>query len=259
MPTSFWQWVVYFVENYGSRFLEGAGMTLLIALTGTVIGFMIGLLVGVVRTMPLPRQAKLLHRLLRKLLSFALSAYIEVFRSTPMMVQAMVIYYGLAQLANIHLELLTAGIAIVSINTGAYMAEIVRGGIDSVDKGQREAAHSVGMTHMQTMLHVVLPQAVRNILPAIGNEFVVNIKDTSVLNVISVSELFFMSKSVAGTFYRFYEVFFITCVIYFLLTFTITRLLRLLERKLDGPGSYRIMGSQSSFEAEIHVQGEGRL
>ncbi|MEG0768024.1 MAG: amino acid ABC transporter permease, partial [Clostridia bacterium] len=244
--------------KYGDKFLYGAGMTLLIALTGTLAGFLIGLCIGVMRTMPVPRNATRFHRILRKLLNFCLSTYIEVFRSTPMMVQAMVIYYGLAQMFQIDMSQWTAGIVIVSINTGAYMAEIVRGGIDSVDRGQREAAHSIGMTHMQTMLYIILPQAVRNILPAMGNEFVVNIKDTSVLNVISVSELFFMSKSVAGTYYRFYEVFFITCVIYFVLTFTITRLLRLLERKLDGPGSYRIMGSQSAHDAEIHVKGAQR-
>ncbi len=126
----------------------------------------------------------------------------------------------------------------VSINTGAYMAEIARGGIVSIDKGQFEAAHSIGMTHAQTMINVILPQAIRNILPATGNEFVINIKDTSVLNVITVSELFFMTKSVKGAIYRSFEPFFITCVIYFVLTFTVTRILRAIERKMDGPSSY---------------------
>ena len=138
------------------------------------------------------------------------------------------------------------------------MAEIVRGGILSVDAGQKEAAVAVGMTHWQSMTTVILPQAIRNILPAVGNEFVVNIKDSSVLNVISVTELFFMSKSAAGTYYRYFEVFFITAVIYLVLTFTCTRLLRLLERKLSGGTNYTVYGSQSSSKAQIEIRTEGQ-
>ena len=145
---------------------------------------------------------------------------------------------------------------VVSVNTGAYMAEIVRGGILSIDKGQTEAAIAVGMSHWQRMTTVILPQAIRNILPSVANEFVVNIKDSSVLNVISVTEVFFQSKSAAGTYFRYFEVFFITAVIYFILTFTFTRLLRLLEKKLSGASSYTVYGSQSSYAAEIEVKKE---
>ena len=172
-----------------------------------------------------------------------------------MIVQAMVIFYGVAQLFKITMPNLLAGFLIVSINTGAYLSEIVRGGIQSVDPGQREAAQAIGMTYGQTMLHIVLPQAIRNILPALGNEFVVNIKDTSVLNVISVSELFFVSKTAAGTYYRYFEVFFVTSCVYFVMTFLTTRLLRLLEKKLDGPENYTIHGSQTVVEGEIKVKG----
>lgn len=136
------------------------------------------------------------------------------------------------------------------------MAEIVRGGILSVDKGQFEAAHSIGMTHTQTMAFIVLPQALRNILPATSNEFVINIKDTSVLSVISVTELFFNSNSVAGINYRYFEVFLITCIIYFIMTFTVTRLLRYLEVRLEGPSVYTIHGSQSVPEAQIRIVGK---
>ena len=170
-----------------------------------------------------------------------------------MMVQAMVIFYGAAMVYNIHLSPIYAGIFIVSINTGAYMAEIVRGGIISIDKGQFEAAHSIGMTHTQTMLSIVLPQAIRNILPALSNEFVINIKDTSVLNVISVTELFFMSKSAAGNNFRYFEVFLITCVIYFIMTFTVTRILRYFEIRLEGPSVYTIHGSQTMPQAELRI------
>lgn len=255
---TFWGWVAYLFLEYWPLFLRGAGVTLLISITGTIIGFVIGLGVGVVRTIPIDHKTSFIKKFFLKIINALLVAYIEIFRGTPMIVQAMVIFYGSAMAFNIQVSPLFAGIFIVSINTGAYMAEIVRGGILAVDKGQFEAAHSIGMTHSQTMLNVVLPQAIRNILPATGNEFVINIKDTSVLNVISVSELYFMSKSAAGNNFRYFEVFLITCILYFIMTFTVTRILRAIEHKLDGPKSYRIHGSQTTPEAEIKVTEDGR-
>ena len=233
LPTTFFGWVGFILDKYGTLFLSGVGVTLLVAITGTVIGFVIGLLVAILRTIPVAPRDPWFKRVPLKVLSGLLNVYIEVFRGTPMIVQAMVIYYGSMQMG-LRMPVLVAAVLIVSVNTGAYMAEIVRGGIISVNKGQKEAACAIGMTHWQSMVHVVLPQAVRNILPAMCNEFVVNIKDSSVLNVISVNELFFMSKSAAGTYLRYFEVFFITACIYLVLTFTVTRLLRLLERKMDG-------------------------
>ena len=254
--SGFFEWVLFLAKSYAPLLLRGAGVPLLLALSGTLVGFLIGLGVGVVRSIPCRREDGAVKYVLLKIVRGILSIYIEVFRSTPMIVQAMVIYYGLAQLFSLTLNQLLAGFLIVSVNTGAYLAEIVRGGIQSVDPGQREAAQAIGMTHTQTMLHVVLPQAIRNVLPALGNEFVVNIKDTSVLNVISVSELFFISKSAAGTYYKYFEVFFITSVIYFVMTFATTRLLRLLEKKMDGPENYTIHGSQTVPEGEIKLKGE---
>ena len=128
------------------------------------------------------------------------------------------------------------------------MSEIVRGGIVSIDKGQFEAAEAIGMNHFQTMTNVILPQAVRNILPATGNEFVINIKDTSVLNVISVTELYFETKSVAGNNFRYFESFFIASVLYFIMTFTVTRILRHFERKLDGPENYTMYSNQMQVD-----------
>ena len=254
--SGFFEWVLFLAKSYAPLLLRGAGVTLLLALSGTLVGFLIGLGVGVVRSIPCRREDGAVKYVLLKIVRGILSIYIEVFRSTPMIVQAMVIYYGIAQLFALTLNQLLAGFLIVSVNTGAYLAEIVRGGIQSVDPGQREAAQAIGMTHTQTMLHVVLPQAIRNVLPGLGNEFVVNIKDTSVLNVISVSELFFISKSAAGTYYKYFEVFFITSVIYFVMTFATTRLLRLLEKKMDGPENYTIHGSQTVPEGEIKLKGE---
>ena len=252
MPTTFFGWVGFLLEQYGPLFLRGAGMTMLIAITGTILGFLIGLLVGIARTIELGPRAPKWKRALARLLNAVLGIYIEVFRGTPMIVQAMVIFYG-AAMGGVYLPTLLAGYLIVSVNTGAYMAEIVRGGILSVDKGQFEAAHSIGMSHTKTMRSIILPQVIRNILPATGNEFVINIKDTSVLNVISVSELFFQSKTIAANNYRYFEVFFVTCVLYFVMTFTITRILRLIERRLDGKDTYTIHGSQTVPEGEIKV------
>ena len=255
LPSTFFGWVRFLLEQYGPLFLSGVGVTLIVAITGTLAGFLLGLLVAILRTIPTSPKDPAVKRVPLKILSWLLGVYIEVFRGTPMIVQAMVIYYG-GMTVGVRLPVLTAAILIVSVNTGAYMAEIIRGGIISVDKGQKEAAHAIGMTHWQSMIYVVLPQAVRNIIPSIGTEFVVNIKDSSVLNVISVNELFFMSKSAAGTYLRYFEVFFITACIYLVLTFTVTRLLRILERKMDGKTNYIIYGSQSDSKASIKIEKE---
>jgi putative lysine transport system permease protein len=247
------EWIGKIIVRYWPMLLRGAGITLYISVIGTVVGFLIGLITGVIRTIPMPdRGAK---RVVLKVVNAALAVYIEVFRGTPMIVQAMVIYYGAALAFQIDMNKLAAGILIVSINTGAYMAEIVRGGIISIDKGQFEAAQALGMNHIQTMMNVVLPQAIRNILPATGNEFVINIKDTSVLNVISVSELYFQTNSVAGINFRFFESFFVASILYFIMTFTITRILRWIERKLDGPENFILYANQMQVELpEFHIK-----
>lgn len=238
--------IVKIFSNNWPMFLRGAGMTLLISIIGTILGSIIGLLVGMVRTIPVPERG--IKKVVLKIINAILSIYIEVFRGTPMIVQAMVIYYGSALAFGIDMNRIYAGIFIVSINTGAYMSEIVRGGIVSIDKGQFEAAHAIGMSHVQTMLNVVLPQVIRNILPATGNEFVINIKDTSVLSVISVTELFFQAKSVAGINYKFFATFFIASVMYFIMTFAVTRILRFIERKIDGPDNYIMYANQMQVE-----------
>lgn len=240
------EWLVKIIQNYWPMFLRGAATTLYISILGTILGSIIGLLVGIVRTVPHPKKG--FKRVLLKIVNGLLAFYIEFFRGTPMIVQSMVIYYGMAQAFDIHLNKIVAAIFIVSINTGAYMSEIVRGGIVSIDKGQFEAAQAIGMNHVKTMTHVILPQVIRNILPATGNEFVINIKDTSVLNVISVSELFFQTKSIAGNNYRYFESFAVACVLYFIMTLTVTRILRYIERKLDGPDNFILAGNQMQVE-----------
>ncbi|MBP2624079.1 ABC transporter substrate-binding protein/permease [Streptococcus oricebi] len=228
---SFFQQVATILKNNWPQFLRGAGLTLLISITGTLVGLLIGLLIGVYRTAPQANNKAL--AVLQKLWGWFLNIYIEVFRGTPMIVQSMVIYYGSAQAFGISIDRTWAAIFIVSINTGAYMSEIVRGGIFAVDKGQFEAARALGMTHGQTMRKIVLPQVVRNILPATGNEFVINIKDTSVLNVISVVELYFSGNTIATQTYQYFQTFTIIAVIYFVLTFSVTQILRYIERRFD--------------------------
>lgn len=240
----FFSEVVKILTEYHGFLLRGVGYTMLIALTGTIIGLAIGLITGIVRT--IPKSKNPLVRFLLKIVNAVISIYVEVFRGTPMMVQAMVIFWGYAFMNNGDtLPLIPAGIFIVSINTGAYMAEIVRGGIISIDKGQFEGAYSIGMTHWQTMLSVIVPQTMRNILPAISNEFVINIKDTSVLNVIGVTELYFFTAKISKMTWAIFETYVVACVIYLILTFTITRILKFAERKIDGPSSYLIHHSST--------------
>ena len=251
----FFSEVIGIVRDYWQYLLSGVGYTMLIALVGTLAGFLIGLLTGVIRTSPKSKNTAV--RVIQKIVGVIISVYIEVFRGTPMMVQAMVIYWGYAFLNGGNtLPLIPAGLFIVSINTGAYMAEIVRGGIISVDKGQLEGAYSVGMTHWQAMVKVVLPQVLRNILPSISNEFVINIKDTSVLNVIGVTELYYFAGIIKRQNFQTFQTYLVVCVLYFILTFAVTRLLRFAEKKLNGKDSYTIFGSQTDVDAEIHVKGE---
>ena len=229
--------ILSILQNNWPMFLRGAYITLAIAIISTIIGALIGFFIGIMHTIPVRKRS--IKSVILKIFNFLLTVYVEVFRGTPMIVQAMVVFYGLYAYG-IELDRFVAALVVVGLNTGAYMAEIVRGGIVSIDKGQYEAAQAIGMNHFQTMIYVVLPQVARNILPATGNQLVMNIKDTAVLNVISVTELFFQTKSVAGANFKFAESFFIASCIYLIMTFTATRLLRIMERKLDGPDAYKV-------------------
>ncbi|MBP2025770.1 amino acid ABC transporter permease [Peptoniphilus stercorisuis] len=230
-----------FMKN-SSMFVNGTIVTLKISIIATIIGLIIGLFVGSIRTIP---EQKGFKRVIQKIVNAILVIYIQVFRGTPMMVQAILVYYGSALYYGVQIDNMSAAYFIVSVNTGAYMAEVVRGGISSIDKGQFEAAYASGMTHAQTMLYVIIPQTIKNILPATGNEFVINIKDTSVLNVIAVSELFFASKSIAGQSFDMFNTFLVTAIIYLVLTTVITQILQLFERKLEGSSNYELKSDKA--------------
>lgn len=235
-------------------FLRGAWVTIYVSIIGTIIGLMIGMILGVIRTIPQPDKGP--KRWFLKFLHFITTCYVELFRGTPMIVQAMVIYYGSALAFGWDLDRTAAAIFIVSINTGAYMTEIVRGGILSIDKGQFEGAAAIGMSHWQTMRVVVIPQVWRNILPATGNEFVINIKDTSVLNVISVTELFFQTKTVAGINFDYFGPYTVASIMYLIMTLTITRVLRVMEKRLAGSENYQLVGgNQNQVHTPSHSKG----
>ena len=226
------------------------------AIIGTIAGFIIGLVIAIIRTVPVKENAGGFKKVFLKIVNTILSVYVEVIRGTPMMVQALIIHYSL--FVPLGMKPMASAIIIISVNTGAYMAEIVRGGIISVDKGQFEGAHAIGMSHFKTMFYVILPQAIRNIMPSIGNEFVVNIKDSSVLSVISITELMIAAKQAGGAYAQFVPSYVMCAVIYFILTFTVTRILRLLEKKMDGDDSYVVCGSQTDFKSQINARGEGK-
>jgi len=237
IPSTFFGWITYIVRNSGPSMLMGAGSTLLIAFISTAVGCVIGLVIGILNTIPIEKNDHPVKKTILHAIRIILSAYIEVFRGTPMMVQGAFIYFGLISFG-VNIDRFAAALLIVSINTGAYMAETVRGGILSIDPGQTEGAKAIGMTHFQSMLNVILPQALRNIMPQIGNNLIINIKDTCVLSMIGVFELMLASRSAAGANYRFFETYTVTMIMYLAMTLFFSRVLRMVEKKMDGNKSY---------------------
>lgn len=218
-------------STYFPLFLSGIQSTLILAFSGTILGLIIGLFIGGLRAVKIEKRDSTLTKLGKRCIWLITTFYIEVFRGTPMMVQGAFIYYGLKGILD--WSPMIAGIFVITINTGAYMAEIMRAGIQSVDDGQTEAARSLGMNSFQTMTSIVLPQAIRNSFPSIGNEFVTNIKDSSVLNIIAVTELFYQAKSVAGSLYAFVPTYFVVALVYLCLTFPTTRILDYIEKRMN--------------------------
>lgn len=217
-----------FITNK-SLYASGIKATLLLALFGTVFGVLIGFVLVAMRIQKVHYKDNRIVKVLKKVLSTVAIVYIDIIRGTPMMVQAMLFFYGLA--ANI-MEPNTAGIVIISFNTAAYVAEILRSGINSLDSGQMEAGRSLGLSEMQTFINVIAPQTIKNTLPALANQLVLNIKDSSVLSVIAVSELFYATKQAASAGYMYTQAYFISAVIYLILTVALTRILVVVMRKM---------------------------
>ena len=230
--------------KYGASYLTGMRNTLILALTATAIGCVIGFLCGVLNTIPCAPGDSPVKKFFLKLIRAIVRIYVEVFRGTPMVLQAVFLYYGLPYFTNGAQRfdnIWAAAILVVSINTGAYMAESVRGGIISVDPGQTEGAKAIGMTHVQTMLNVILPQALRNIMPQIGNNFIINVKDTSVMFIISFTEFFAFHRYITGVNNMYFPSAAIEMIGYLTMTLVASFLLRWLERKMDGSDNYELV------------------
>ena len=236
-PSNMFEWIVFLAVKYKDMFVQGLLITLYIAVVGTIIGFILGYLVGIVQDMKINKEDNIVKRVFMKLLKAICVVYVEIFRGTPMIVQGMIVYYGLLQ-ADVKITPIAAGILVTVLNTGAYMAETVRGGINSIDKGQKEGAWSLGMSPMLTMILVVLPQAFKNVVPEMVNTFLTNLKMTSVLNVIGVSELFLVAKTAGGTYYKYFEAYLVIAVIYFIICFVLNRVFLALEKKLGDKSAY---------------------
>lgn len=233
--------------KYGDAYITGMRNTLILAVAATLIGCIIGFLCGVLNTIPHSKNDPLLKRFFLAIVRGIVRIYVEVFRGTPMVLQAVFIFYGLPYFTDNAVQfrgnegIWLAALLVVSINTGAYMAESVRGGIISIDPGQTEGAKAIGMTHVQTMTNVILPQAFRNILPQIGNNFIINLKDTSVMFIIGFTEFFATHKSVAGATFKYFPSAALEMVGYLCMTLIASFLLRWLEKKMDGNSSYELV------------------
>ena len=230
--------------KYGASYLTGMRNTLILALTATAIGCVIGFLCGVLNTIPCAPGDSPVKKFFLKLIRAIVRIYVEVFRGTPMVLQAVFIYYGLPYFSGNALRfdsVWAAAILVVSINTGAYMAESVRGGIISVDPGQTEGAKAIGMTHVQTMLNVILPQALRNIMPQIGNNFIINVKDTSVMFIIGFPDFFSAHRAAVGASYLYFPSATVEMIGYLTMTLIASFLLRWLEKRMDGKGDYELV------------------
>ena len=238
-PQNSLEWMLFLTRKYLGMFIEGTGLTLYIATIGTLLGFVLGYVVGIIQDLDNSVGDPLVKRAVIRLEKIAATLYVEAFRDTPMIVQAMIIYYGVRQ-AGLEMTPVVAGIVVTVLNTGAYMAETVRGGIGSIDTGQREGALSMGMSPMKTMLYVVLPQAFQNVMPEMANTFLTNLKMTSVLNVIAVQELFMAAKTVGGNYYKYFESYLVIAVIYFVLCFAFNQVFLLVERHMRDTDDYAL-------------------
>ena len=242
-----WEDVATLWSISSAKYLKGALDTILLAVVATAVGCLIGLMCGILQTLKYQKSDFFLKKAVIWIVKIVIRVYVEVFRGTPMILQAVFIYFGLPYLTNnaLRFDVITAAYVVVSINTGAYMAETVRGGILSIDSGQTEGAMAIGMNHFQTMVRVILPQTLRNIIPQIGNNLIINIKDTSVMFIIGYAELFAAHKAYVGATYLYFPSALVTMAIYLFMTVVCSLLLRLWEHLMDGPENYDLATTDS--------------
>lgn len=214
-----------FLPRYYELFIEGTGTTLVLAFFTVLLGTALGLVLSLMKTSK------------SKILKLIASIYIEFLRGTPLLVQLYIIYFGIPSLLKVDIPDMTAGIIALAMNSGAYVAEIIRAGINAVDKGQMEAARSLGMSKAMSMRYIIIPQAFKNILPALGNEFITIIKESSIVSIIGIGEIMYNTNTIRGNTFRAFEPLIIAAFIYFVLTFTLSKILSVIERRLSNSDS----------------------
>ncbi len=227
--------------KYKAYYIEGIKITLALSFISLFAGTFLGSLISF---MKLSKS---------KLLSSVASVYIEVVRGTPMMIQIAVVYFGTYFAMGVDINAFTAAVIAVSLNSAAYVAEIIRSGIQSIDKGQWEASKSIGLSHSQTLRYIILPQAVKNILPALGNEFVTLIKETSVASTIGVTDLMYASTTIRAASFKSFSPLLIVAIIYFIMTYSLSKLVKLLEKKLNHTSLETT--SENEIQQEIIIGG----
>ncbi|MCF7566472.1 ABC transporter permease subunit [Staphylococcus aureus] len=210
-----------FISKYGSFFLKGIKITILISLIGVALGSILGAFVALMKLSKI------------KIISWIASIYIEILRGTPMLVQVFIVFFGITAALGLDISALVCGTIALVINSSAYIAEIIRAGINAVDKGQMEAARSLGLNYRQTMKSVIMPQAIKNILPALGNEFVTLIKESSIVSTIGVGEIMFNAQVVQGISFDPFPPLIVAAALYFVLTFVLTRIMNMIEGRLN--------------------------
>ncbi|EOD8722641.1 ABC transporter permease subunit [Staphylococcus aureus] len=210
-----------FISKYGSSFLKGIKITILISLIGVALGSILGAFVALMKLSKI------------KIISWIASIYIEILRGTPMLVQVFIVFFGITAALGLDISALVCGTIALVINSSAYIAEIIRAGINAVDKGQMEAARSLGLNYRQTMKSVIMPQAIKNILPALGNEFVTLIKESSIVSTIGVGEIMFNAQVVQGISFDPFTPLLVAAALYFVLTFVLTRIMNMIEGRLN--------------------------
>ena len=215
-----------FLSDYYMYFIDGIKLTLFISLISVFLGTLFGIVLYAMKK----SKFTILKINIFKVLS---SAYIEVVRGTPLYLQIMIVYYGADQIFNLDMLAIASGILAISLNSAAYVSELIRAGIEAVDKGQLEAARSLGMNYSKAMLLVIIPQAIKNILPAIGNEFIAVIKESSMASTIGVAELMYAANKVTGRIFRSFEPLIISAICYFVLTYTLGRVIKYIERRMN--------------------------
>jgi putative lysine transport system permease protein len=216
--------------KYSNLLWNGIKVTLHLSIIGTIIGLFIALIFSLVLNIQVTKRTNIISKIFVYIGKSIVKIYVTVIRGTPMMIQAMVFYYGVYTFY--HWKPMTAAIFTVSINTAAYLTEILRGGIGAIDKGQMEAGRSLGLSYSSTLINIIYPQALKNCMPAFGNELIINVKDTSVLSVIMVTDLYRIASLAAGNTYDFLNAYLLAAILYLILTYSLTRIMRIFERKL---------------------------